>query len=295
MFIFHLHRWLRSHWFFCFMTGWLLLGFSGFLLINHAHAIREVTGESAPLAGEIPILERRLQFLQQQLEMAQLHTALRTGSQEERLTVFVLPEESDLDRLLGSFDILREVLGTQGHLSDFAAIDIGEREPTALKAIQSESVSFSVSVDEEGFRELMTFLRIAGLLTIGDVLGQDDLAKLLHLTEEENPAGLIALEQFLSTDLLQYARDVRSYEDQLLKSFSSPSFTQALHAALQSPPLRNARRLLEGPIGKELQAQKLWPLQMLTLNEARVERGSVGGWYRVGFELSLMSMPTISN
>jgi hypothetical protein len=220
---------------------------------------------------------------------------LRTGSQEERLTVFVLPEESDLDRLLGSFDIVREVLSKQGHLSDFSAIDIGEREPTALRAIQSESVTFSVSVDEEGFRNLMTFLRVAGLLTVGDVLGQEDLAQLLYLTEEENPAGLVALEQFLSTDLLQYTREPRSYEDQLLKSFSSPSFTQALHAALQSPPLRDARRLLEGPIGKQLQSQKLWPLQMLTLNEVRVESGSAGGWYRIGFELSLMSMATVSN
>src|SRR6185503_11502463 len=93
--------------------------------------------------------------------------------------------------------------------------------------------------------------------------------------------------QFLSTDLLHYAEDPRAYEDQLLRSFSSPAFTNGLATVMQSPLLVSARTYLGGPIGEALSRVHVWPLPFLSVDDVRIEAGDDAGWFHVTLTLQL--------
>jgi hypothetical protein len=118
-------------------------------------------------------------------------------------------------------------------------------------------------VTDEGLKDLFHFQDLAGLLTISDALTPEEQTELLHLTEAENPAAVTALESFLATDLLTYANNADSVNDQLLKSFTSDSFATSLKAITQQSKLEDAVQLLSSPLGKAVQAQKLWPLRFV--------------------------------
>lgn len=270
------HRLIRTVFF--LSAGITMLSLSGFLLADHAAAILEVREVSLPLVAEIPKFERRLATLTDQVEMAELHAATSFGSQEERVNVFVLPEDIDLDRLLSVFDILGEELKSQGILTEISDITMSDPIP-ADEELQVRSVSMKFAAHEEGVQIFLSLIKFAGLLSIGDTLSSEEHRLLLQKTEEENPAGIIAVEQFLSTDLLSYAREPKTYEAQLLRAFTSPSFTKSIQDTLQSPLLRDARRILGGEIGVRLQQYDLWPLPLMVLDDVRIRAGSASGWF----------------
>ncbi len=278
-----------SHPGFSLPFGLLILGLCAFLLLEHAATLRSVREVGVPLMTEVPALERRWNFLQQQVEMAELSAALRGGSQEERVRVFILPDEEKLDRFLTAFDLLRESLQTSQHIGSVSSVEVGDPVETQFPGVASQAVTFRLAVDEEGLRTLLLFLRLAGALTIGDVLAPEELRELTGLTEVDNPAGLVALEQFLSADLLAYARDAKAYEEQLSRSFSNPVVHEALQNVFHSSLLTDAKRFLQSPLGRALSAQDLWPIQLVTLEELELRRGGAAGWFSASFELSLYS------
>jgi len=107
----------------------------------------------------------------------------------------------------------------------------------------------------------------------------------LRSTEEENPAGITSLEQFLSLSLLRYARDPRAYEDQLRRSFTSAAFERVLQMVTQTSLLRDARRLFEGDFGRVLDEEGLWPIQFMTVDELELTTGGAEGWYQLNIRL----------
>jgi hypothetical protein len=258
------------------------------LLLRHVTVVQEVRATALPLAQEIPQLERRLRIITEQEELAQLQEALRIGSPEERVHVYALPEESDLDKTVTALDLLRDELSTQKLLTRMSDIRFGE-VGVAEGGIRRQPVSLAFAAHQQGLAAFMLFVKLSGLLTVADALSADQRSTLLKHTELENPAGIVALERFLSTDLLEYLRDSRTYEEQLLKSFSTQAFEQVFRGVLRSSILPDAQRLLAGRLGQALQAGRLWPLQMLSPASISLESGSAPEWYRVEVVLSLYS------
>ena len=257
------------------------------LLMMHVREISTMQESALPLLATLPSLERRLSILKEQVEVTQLDTALRTGSDEERVRVYVLPTQTALDRALATFDALRNDLTDRGVLTAMSSIRVGERF-TRSDGLRAIPLTVQFTVRGEGARYVFAFLRMAGLLSIGDVLTRSEKQTLIRATEEENPAAIVALEQFFSTDLLSYAKEPRPVDEQLKRSLSSESFTATLQTILSRSLLNDARELLRGEFGRSLDRYRLWPVQMLQIANAEVQPGSAPDWYRLDFTVLLL-------
>lgn len=267
-----------------FTLGLTLLTISGILLYGHAQAITITRTESVPLLAELPSLEHTAKILKEQSELAELEATTRVGSQIERVRTYVLPEKSDLDRTIAVFEIMRETLSKKhqlGSMSDITFEEQNTREDGTI--VRPLLVSFTVH--EEAAPDIAALLRLSGLMSVGDALTEQEIALLLDSTEAENPSGIVAVEQFLSTDLLNYAQNTRLAEERLLRSFVSTSFVQSLQNVTRTSLLRDATRVLGGEIGAELQRYELWPLQMMSIEKAELEPGSVEGWYTLSLRV----------
>lgn len=259
-----------------------LLTVASALVFTHAVTIRQVKEVGLPAAVELPQMERRLMLLRDQVEAAELQEVLGGGSAQEKLRAYVIPQSMDLERLLATFDILRDSLVRDGSLSSMSAIDVGA--PADAGELKAVPVRFDAEVTKEGMDKLLLLLRLSGLLTVSDALSAQQLSSLINLTEEENPAALTVIEQFLSTDLLRYAREPASYEKQVLRSLTSPAFERQFRSILSQSLLAKARYLLGGELGGILTDHNLWPGQILSTRHVEVQPLD-GGWYRVSLTL----------
>lgn len=244
--------------------------FSIVILINLTFFIRDVRDTAIPLALILPDLERRLDILTEQVELAELHSALQGGSAREFVHAYVLPGDADLHRILGFFDLLRDVLVDRGSMHNLSSVQFEESYTEGDVYLQPFSVTMEISGD--GIHRVGTILDIAGWLTIGDALTNEDRARLFDFSEEENPASVVALEQFLSTDLLRYAQDPKSYEEQVNRSFVSPLFEREFSHILQKSVFRDIRESLGGELGLRLSERRLWPLRFMTVESALIEK-----------------------
>ncbi|PIR48338.1 hypothetical protein COU80_05200 [Candidatus Peregrinibacteria bacterium CG10_big_fil_rev_8_21_14_0_10_55_24] len=262
-----------------FLCGGVCLVLSGMLLIEHARVVREVRDVSLPLVAQITTLETRSKVLKEQVDLSQLQSAVSVGSLGEKLEVFVFPSDPAVDRAVAFFDLVGDALFAHGYATPFEDIAV-ETSPVAHEdGLAAFPLTLKTSLSTEGLETLLRMVDLLGLLTVGDALTSDDIALLFLGSEEENPAGIVALEQFLSQDLLRYALDPRSTEEQLRRSFVSPTFSSALQTTLQSSLLRDARRLLGGDLGQVLLERNIWPQQFLTVEHVRLTQGQAPGWY----------------
>lgn len=259
----HLHR-LNATQQFAMAMG--LLGGSMLLLWMHAGAVREMREVGLPAALALPHIEQRLSVLSEQQEVGQLQAAMRGGSEEEMLHVYVIPEDDDIDRLLATFDVLFNYLEQKRLLHDFSEVHVGERIE-AGENLFALPLTFEADLTQEGLSQLLLFTDLSGLLTVGDALSQEEIDRLLNATEQEHPTAIAALEHFLSTDLLRYVEESKPYEEQLRKSFVSPTSEPVLQSVFQSARLRKARTLFVD-LAPVLRDQRLWPLRFLSMERA---------------------------
>lgn len=260
-------------------TGFMAL--SVVLISAHIHTIIQVRDVSVPIVAQLPQMERKLSALKQQVELAEMQTVNRAGSQQEKVDVYALPKETDMSRLIATFEVIRDVLKRDGVLASMSDIDVSDADTHIL------SVEFSVH--EEGLQSILLLVRLAGLLTVSDVLTEQEIALLVDRVEQENPTGIIALEQFLSLDLLRYAEDPQTFEEQLKRSFTSSSFLNAFENVLRTSLLYDTKKLLGGTLGKVLEGYKLWPMQMMALDSVTVQPGSAPKWYKLTLTVLVFS------
>lgn len=248
------------------------------LIVGHIHTLTEVREKSVPLVAQLPSLERKLTVLEQQMELTELEGATRMASAQEKIDVYALPEETDVSRLVALFEVVRDVLERNGYLASMHTLQVSS---------DGSEVSTTFIVHEQGMKTINLLVHTSGLLTLGDVLSPEDLAPLLARIEEENPAGLIALEQFLAADILRYAQDPKTYEEQLKKSFTSTTLLSTFDTIVQTSVLHDIKTFLRGGIAEALQRSKLWPLQMMAVKEVSLSPGRAPKWYKIGLTLEV--------
>lgn len=280
----HLHRLsVRTK----FILSGTFLALSVGLLTMHISKVQDAKSIGLPAALALPAIEQRMAVLKEQSEVAELQASLNGSSGEEMLRMYVTPAQASLDRLLGTIDALAASLRSTGDLTSLSAVKVktgtGFSLTTAdgqVKNFTATPVSFEADVTEKGMKTIFLFEEISGLFTVGDALTPTEQDSLLRLTENENPAAVTALESFLSTDLLSYARDTKAVEGHLLQSFTTQEFAQSIRSVTQGSRLPAAAELLNGSFGRALLAQKLWPLRFLTAKGATITQND-NGTYRV--------------
>lgn len=268
-------------------AGLLLLTISGVLLSAHMQAIGHLKSETLPLLASLAPLEHRLMVLSEQMEVSALDASLRSGSQEERVRTYVLPRSSALDRVLAVFDLLQQDLKRRGLIASMSSIDVGKSE-AFRDDLTAVPVTVRFDVRGEGMATVLSLTKLAGALTVGDALSRAERAALLRATEDENPAGIVALEQFLATDLALYAHDARATEEQVRRSFSGEAFLTTFRTVLDTSLLNDARTLFGGDLGRDMERARLWPMQFMLLKRAEVTPGRATDWYSVDITVLLL-------
>lgn len=251
----------------------MLLALSCTLIFLHGVRVRQMKEIGLPAALALPHIERRLDILKEQAEIMQLQQSVSVGSKKEQLHAYVLPTAPKIDRFLATLDALFDSLRRASTLTAVSAVRVGGTVPVSSvdQHFTLMPVSFEVDVNEEGLRSLFLFSDISGLLTVGDALSHEEQALLLSLTEQENPAAISALENFLSESLIAYAHDPKQSQEQLLKSFSSESFAQALRTITRKSRLQEVTRVFNGDFLRAIDAQVLWPLRYLEVAKADIK------------------------
>ncbi|MBU0458513.1 hypothetical protein KKF03_03615 [Patescibacteria group bacterium] len=267
------------------LIGSTMFAFALLLLLEHIMVLKEVKMVSVPLVAKLAELERREDALREQVELSQIQAATKVGSLGEKLDINILPKETDFDRLIAAWDLYSDWLRNQGLVSEMSDITFGDPVILEEEGVTVRPMRVSYSAHEDGIKKLLIFTQLAGLLTVSDALTDEEIQILFESTEKENPVGIVALEQFLSSDLLRYSRDVRSYEEQLKRSFNSTEFANLLESVSEGSLLGGAYRIFGGEFGKTMSDGNPWPIQFMTLREVSMEEGGVEGWYRVGLEM----------
>lgn len=279
---------LRLHPLFCFSAGILLLAAAAYLMVMHIRAIDLMRNVSVPIVGQIPGLERKLASLQEQVDLTELNASTQVGSPEEQVRKFALPTETDLGRLMAVFDIVREVFTRDGTLAEMSDVSVGDTEDLG-DGLKAQKVTVSFSLHEDAMKSILLLIRLAGLTKVGDVLSDADRAALLSSAEAESPTGVVALEQFFAVDLPDYAVNPKLYEDQVLRSFTTSAFLNTFRNIMRTSLLYDGKDLLTSDIGSVLIDYKLWPLQIMAVDEVSLMPGSAPKWHRLSLKIRVFS------
>lgn len=264
----------------CYLFGTGMLSLSAFLMVQHAQIILEVKDISVPLVAELPQLERRVEVLSEQLELTELSAATRVGSKAENVAMYALPAQLEQQKFLAVFEVLRELLERDGLLADMSSVELSE-DITLDNGAVANDATLQLTIHNTGLQQLLLLVRVAGLITTGDAFTSEELNLLIDRIETENPTGLVALEHFLAVNLLDYAKDPKVHEEQLRRSFGSSTFVTSLQSLVRQSLLHDVKTVLGADIGRALDNYKLWPLQMMDIQELSVEPGAAPEWYSV--------------
>jgi len=251
------------------LAGSVALMFSGLLMYSFTLQIREVKDVALPAALALPSLEKRLFVLQEQTELGELQEAIGNGSQDEKVRMYILPPQDEIDRLIETFDLFLRRWQQKRIVTHVTPLAVGTASGTTVSGVDeplfSTRLSFEADVTSEGLDQLLLFIDLAGNLTVNDALDEAARGELLRLTEEENPAAVTALEQFLSADLLAYVKDPGSTERQLLRAFASDTFADGFRQIIAGSLLPKAESLFSDDILTAMDTGKLWPVRMLRI------------------------------
>ncbi len=255
-------------------AGVASLSFSVFLMYLFTLQIRDVKEIALPAALALPALEKRLVVLQEQTELGELQEALGSGPQDEKVRMYILPAHDEIDRLIQTMDVFLQHWQQLRIVTHVTPLSVGTASGVTLEGVaeplSATRIFFEADVTPQGLEQLLLFIDIAGNLTVSDALTLDARQQLLRLTEEENPAAVTVLEQFLSTDLLSYVRDPAAVERQLLRAFSTDRFGDALQTVLHDSDLPKIEALLTKDIVAAMDEAKLWPIRMLRITNMSI-------------------------
>lgn len=256
-----------------YMLGCLLLIFSTFLLVEHAVSVQQFTTLTFPIAAEIPPLERRLRVLEDQVRTAELQAAVLLETEEEMVRVFVFPSDAGITGLVKFFDFLRDDLLEKKLLLEMSSITVGEASKVPdMPHLRRVPLSLTFRLQQRGVEQVLWLIDHAGAVTIADILSPEEIDLLLAKAEEENPSSIVALELFLSTDILQYVREPKPLEEQIRRSFVSDGFHSTFES-VRDGSLATARSFLGGRFGTVLEREHLWPLRAMRIvrSDVRME------------------------
>lgn len=255
---------VRDHALALFLLGLSCFAGSAGLLYAHVLKIRTMRDVGFPIAADVKPLLQRKAFLAEQAEVAKLHASARGEAYREIYDLYVLPETIDPVRLLAILETLLT------HLEDTGVI----RSIDGIETAGEAEVTIRVTVEEGKENAFLELLDLSGVLTVNDAFTDAERARLLALTERENPAVIAAVEQFLGGDLLAYAKVPQLPESQLLQSVGTELFEGDFHALVDGSRLRAFARtalLLDGGDAS------LWPLPLLSVERAHWEAAGDAG------------------
>ncbi len=260
------------------------------LIAAHAKVIGDMRHTALPIASRMPALQERLAVLKSQVQAAKATEAGKSGPLRESLRAYVLPSDG-VKRSVATVSALGDTLRSLGELRSLSSISVGDTEAADLTltgaTLNMRTLDVSMEVTQDGLEDFLHATDLSGLLTVADALSKDQITKLLALTERENPMGVIALQQYFSTDLVEYLRHADLYDRRLLAGFSSGTFASDF-ASIVHPAFVDGQALVgKKGISDLFSQQGFWPMPFLEVKKAEVS-DLADGWLTLSLHLVVL-------
>ena len=247
-----------------FVIGILLSVIACGMLAVHARSFSLKRDTAVMIGTTLPELRSSVALLAANLQAEQFFSENALSAREEQASVYVLPDSRAAGRTVASFQTiagaLRDTLKTEGSIRTMTFDDssVGHSDYKTIGA------HLQMSGD---FRYVSTFLSIlsfSGKMMIRDVLSDDAVAAFLKQINASAPLSLKAAEDFLYTDLLEYAANPDQVEQRMLQDL--PTETQPdVRSFVLSSGLASVRTSLT-EIAPALRNRNVWPLPFVTVD-----------------------------
>ncbi|OGJ55121.1 hypothetical protein A3D11_03555 [Candidatus Peribacteria bacterium RIFCSPHIGHO2_02_FULL_49_16] len=271
MSVFSFHARLSDHPIALYMSGCIFLLLSAFLLLEHVIVVQQVASLQLPVLADIPVLQQQARILEDQIRVAEMQSFLLGNAEEELVRMYVIPNQADYHRILGFFSVLEQWIQEHSSMKDTVSLHIGEPHdiPVPLSDGSTEILSVhpltvTIETSQEMVDDISHLIQLAGFLSVGDILREKELLKLLIMTEEENPSGIVTMEHFFGADLLEYSQNPHSFEEQIRRSFVSEALL-ATFAHMLKTSLEPIHLLLAGRAGQLLESSDMWPSRLFVM------------------------------
>ncbi len=244
------------------VLGTAFFAASAGLTAAHVLAVSAMRDVGLPVAARIPVLAQRKAALAEQADIAALRASVSGEAYDELYRLYVLPDKPDLPRVVSILEKLLNRLETSGTVRELTSI---------LSTEETNTITIDLLVAAGKSSDVIQLIDLSGMLTISDALTPADHDALLALTEQEDPSAIVALEQFLTTDLLRYASEPQASESQLLRAGADDVFRQNVLSILDASRLRSIAATATFLANDKKGSVSLWPLPLLTIESVRTE------------------------
>ena len=247
-----------------FIVGVLLSVTACGLLAVHASSFSLKRDTAVMIGTTLPELRSAVALLSANSQAEQLFAQNALSAREEQAAAYILPEGPAASRAVEALRTIASTLAqsmeTEGVLERLA-FDQNIVHHGSYKTVRGE---LHLKGDFRFVARFLTILSFSGDMMIRDALTDSESREFLRRIETLAPLTLRIAEDFLYTDLLQYAASPDQIEQILFKEL--PVDAQAdIKTLLLTSGLAAVRTSFQH-IALSLNARRVWPLPLLRVN-----------------------------
>ncbi len=234
------------------------------MLAVHARSFSLKRDTAVMIGTTLPDLRSTVALLAANQQAEQFFAKNALTAREEQASVYILPDTPAAGRTIDSFQAISSVLSAsmqqEGSLQNLSfesnAIDRGGFQTIGAQMTLRGSFRFASA--------FLSVLSFSGDMMIRDVLSDDSTVTFLKKINASAPLSLKAAEDFLYTDLLEYAAEPDRIEQEMLQDL--PVDTQGdIRSFVLASGLAAVRSSLT-EIAPELKKNRVWPLPFVTVD-----------------------------
>ena len=261
-----------------FAAGVLLTVLACGTLVLHARQFGSKRDGAVSIGLTLPDQKARVALLEAQTEAEQVFFEQGLAAREEQADIFVLPVGIPRARILQSIQEIGTAVRKDGTTFTIEGMTTGNVASLTMSGttIEKTAVNLMLKANFQTMTKLFGILGFSGKMMVKDVIPEGVQQAFLAEVENVSPLALGSAEQFLYTDLLEYAADPDSKEQQLFTELS-PERAGELRAHLLESGLSSVRASLS-PVAKDLKTSGTWPLPLVRIDsiQREGERWNIG-------------------
>lgn len=247
---------------FAFGCGVLCTVLACGVLIAHADLFHRKREQALSIGMQLPELESSVALLQANVEAEKLFFENGLVSREELADMYILPTSSPVPRFISSVNAIARSLSAVQSALTVERITV-DASPTITDGVKSYHAHLTLKGSFQSVSRLLSVYALSGDMMVKDVLSSDTEQALLRAIESIAPLTLRLSEDFLYTDLLEYASHPDVIEQKMFADVPTETASE-LRSMLLHAGLAHARSSLSD-IAKSLRDLRVWPLPLVSV------------------------------
>ena len=249
-----------------FTVGILLsIGACG-VLASHARLFSQKRDTAVMIGTQLPQLKSTVSLLSASVEAERIFAEQSLTAREEQASVYVLPDGSPAPRTVKTLQEISRSLSDNGDfVLEKLTFDAVPQDQGNFKTLKARAV---IRGSFQKTARLLGVLGFGGDMVVRDTLSPAVQEEFLRQIEATAPLSLKRAEEFLYTDLMQYAANPDKNEQRMLEDIPTAAVSD-IRATLLGAGLASVRSAFVG-IASGLFEKGLWPMPLM--NVQTVER-----------------------